>query len=142
MNILLIDDSRFIQYAIEKALAEKGHSMTTASDGEAGIRAAAQHMPDLILLDVMLPGVPGTNILSRMKSDPCLAEIPVIVLTAVGGVNGSRLLDEGADECLQKAGLDLDRGCQPLLEVIERVVRRYRRKSTHAISPIANTNVV
>jgi DNA-binding response OmpR family regulator len=133
MNILLIDDSKFVRSAIGKALAEKGYGISAVSDGEAGIRAAAQQPPDLILLDVMLPGVPGTNILTRLKSDPALAGIPIVVLTAVGGVNETRLLDEGADECLHKGSLDLDNGCQPLVEIIERVHSRYRRKSARIL---------
>jgi CheY-like chemotaxis protein len=59
MRILIIDDSRIFQSGLRRALAKAGHELTVASDGDEGLNAARQTLPDLILLDMMLPGGVG-----------------------------------------------------------------------------------
>lgn len=122
MTILVIDDSRFVQLAIERALHEAGYRTIAASDGEEGLRTALQKSPDLILLDVMLPRLPGTSVLARLKTNPVTSSIPVIVLTGLSGLDEARLKSEGADGLLEKSYLDLDGSCEVLLSMVERTL--------------------
>ena len=91
-HILLVEDSRADAKIIERALreAQVAHRLTVISDGRAaleylfGLRddnVPADHEPDLILLDLNLPGIDGCQVLTQIKSDPMLRIIPVVVLT-------------------------------------------------------------
>ena len=59
MNILIVDDSRFLRLANERALIKAGHNVITASDGEQGLQLARERKPDLVILDMMLPKLSG-----------------------------------------------------------------------------------
>ena len=124
MTILVIDDSRFIQLAMEKALRDVGYRVVLTSDGESGLRTAIQSPPDVILLDVMLPSLPGTSVLRGLKHNPVTAHIPVIVLTGLTRLDEARLRSEGADGYMAKADLDPDHGCLHLLEEIRKVAKQ------------------
>ena len=83
-KVLLIEDSDFVQKTFLTVLAMGGFQVSAANDGNAGIAAIAKDKPDLILLDLMMPGMDGFKVLSFLKSDPKIADIPVIVLSAKG----------------------------------------------------------
>lgn len=127
MRILIVDDSRFIQLAIDKALHEAGYSTVMVSDGENGLRAAIEKSPDLILLDIMLPGLPGTSVLRSLKHNPVTSKIPVIVLTGLTRLDEARLKTEGADGYLAKAELNLEGGCECLLRMIAQALKKDSR---------------
>jgi len=124
MTILVIDDSRFMQLATEKVLREAGHRALTVADGEEGLRTAIQKSPDLILLDIMLPSLPGTSVLRSLKHNPVTSKIPVIVLTGLTRLDEARLKSDGADGYLAKTALDLEGGGLPLLHAIERALEK------------------
>ncbi|MFY9559036.1 MAG: response regulator [Terriglobales bacterium] len=129
MTILVIEDSRFMQLAIEKALRDAGHRAIIAPDGEAGLNAAIQQSPDFILLDIMLPSLPGTSVLRSLKLNPVTSTIPVIVLTGLTRVDQARLKDEGADGYLAKSQLDLEGGGGALLRAMQDVVSKTAQTS-------------
>jgi signal transduction histidine kinase/CheY-like chemotaxis protein len=79
--ILLIDDDAFLLNALSRLLILDGHEVMTASDGEEGLRVAAESHPGLIVLDVMMPHMDGWSVLKALKADPALAHIPVVMLT-------------------------------------------------------------
>jgi CheY-like chemotaxis protein len=120
MTILIIDDSRFLQLAIDKSLRDAGYNTLVVSDGEEGLRTATQKLPDLILLDIMLPSRPGTSVLKNLKSNPITSGIPVILLSSLTGLDWERLKVEGAEEYVAKADLDLDGGCEALIGLIRK----------------------
>jgi DNA-binding response OmpR family regulator len=122
MTILIIDDSRFVQLAVEKILREAGYRAIVVADGEAGLRAAIQQSPDLILLDIMLPSLPGTSVLRSLKHNPVTSKIPVIVLTGLTRLDEARLKSEGADGYMAKSELDLRSGGAALLSRIKTLV--------------------
>lgn len=122
MTVLVIDDSRFAQLAIDKILHEAGYRTLLAADGETGLRTAIQTPPDIILLDVMLPGLPGTSVLRSLKHNPLTAGIPVIVLTGLQRLDAVRLQSEGADGFLSKPDLDLEGGGRPLIDMIRKTL--------------------
>lgn len=129
MTILIIDDSRFVQMAVGKTLREAGYRTVVVADGEAGLRAAIQQPPAMILLDIMLPSLPGTSVLRSLKHNPITSKIPVIVLTGLTRVDEARLMSEGADGYLAKSGLDLEGGGAALLSKIKTLIGKNTQDS-------------
>jgi len=81
-TILCIDDDQIVLSVYSDALERHGFRTLVASDGPAGIALAKQERPDLILLDVMLPGMGGFEICRRLRAEPGLRDTPIILLTA------------------------------------------------------------
>lgn len=83
-KILIIEDDKFLRELIAKKLMKEGYDTVEAVDGEEGIKKIKEEKPDLILLDLILPGIDGFEVLSRAKEDPALSKIPVIILSNLG----------------------------------------------------------
>ncbi|MCV2880660.1 response regulator transcription factor [Actibacterium sp. XHP0104] len=83
-NVLLIEDEPNIIEAIRFILSRDGWSVMTHSDGRNAYQAVCQRKPDLVILDVMLPGRSGFDILQDIRADEALAGVPVLMLTAKG----------------------------------------------------------
>jgi DNA-binding response OmpR family regulator len=123
MKILLIDDSRFLRISNERALTRAGHQVTTASDGEEGLRLAIDQRPDLIVLDMMLPKLSGPDVLHALRKSPATAAIPVMVLTSLPQSNEGRLITEGATAYFEKSLLTLDKGSTQFVEAVEKMLK-------------------
>ncbi len=82
-SILVVDDEPEQLLMVESLLKERGYTVVVASDGEEGLKKALQVRPDLILLDIMMPRMDGTETASRLKNDPRTKNIPIFFLTAV-----------------------------------------------------------
>lgn len=80
-TILVVEDDRFLRRACEVSLQQRGFVVKTAIDGEVGLRIAREAMPDLILLDLLMPKVPGIEVLKQLRADPATAAIPVVILS-------------------------------------------------------------
>lgn len=84
-KILVIDDEKEFCMIVKQNLEMKGgYRVEVATDGNSGITAALQHKPDLILLDIIMPGMGGFDVLRELKDKKETASIPIIMLTAVG----------------------------------------------------------
>jgi DNA-binding response OmpR family regulator len=83
-KILLAEDEKQIADMISFKLTNGGHKVIRAQDGEQAFAAARRELPDLILLDAMMPGINGFEVLRRLKADASLRTIPVIMVTAKG----------------------------------------------------------
>jgi two-component system phosphate regulon response regulator PhoB len=83
-RILVIEDEPDIQQILEYNLREKGHKVFIAAKGEEGLRIARDKRPDLVLLDLMLPDIPGTEVCKTLKSDALTRNAQVVMLTAKG----------------------------------------------------------
>jgi DNA-binding response OmpR family regulator len=83
-KILVAEDEKQIGDMIAFKLTNGGHQVIRAQDGEQAITLAASELPDLILLDAMMPGLSGFEVLRRLKGDPALRALPVIMVTAKG----------------------------------------------------------
>ena len=99
-SILVIDDDAAARNLLVRILSKEGYRVIEAATGEAGLRLAAEHQPNAITLDVVMPGMDGWAVLSALKSDPSLAGIPVIMLTIMDEKRLGYML--GADEYLTK----------------------------------------
>jgi CheY-like chemotaxis protein len=102
-RVLIVDDERKNRQLIEVMLGEEGYQLSTAACGEDALAMIAAQPQDLILLDVMMPGMDGYQVAARVKGDPATAHIPVVILTALGDRNSrSHGLGAGAVEYLTK----------------------------------------
>lgn len=103
-KILIIEDDKFLRDLIAKKLIKEDFEISEAIDGEEGARKVKEEKPDLILLDLILPGIDGFEVLSKIKEDPGLASIPVIILSNLGQKDDvERGLKLGAVDYLIKA---------------------------------------
>ena len=83
-RILVIDDSRTVQMMVSMMLAREAYVVTTAGDGEEGVRKALADPPDLILLDVVMPKADGFEVCRRLRSEPATQAVPIIMMTTRG----------------------------------------------------------
>lgn len=83
-KILIIEDDIFLRELISRKLALEGYDIKQASDGENGLKELKKQAPDLVLLDLILPGIDGFEVLMRVKKNSELAHIPVIILSNLG----------------------------------------------------------
>ncbi len=81
-TILLIDDEDLLQELMEHALSPEGYDILKASDGEAGIAMARQHLPDLIITDMSMPKMTGWQMIEALRRDEKTAAIPILALSA------------------------------------------------------------
>jgi len=83
-TILVVDDNEDVARITASFLTAKGYAVVVASDGVRALELAAQHPPDCVLLDLMMPRMSGIEVLNRLKQEPATSSIPVILVTAKG----------------------------------------------------------
>jgi len=114
-KILVVEDDRFLRKLLIDRLLEEGYSVDGAIDGEEGLEKLKKEKCDLILLDLILPGIDGFEVLSVLKRDENLAEIPVLILSNLGQKEEiERGLKLGAVDYIIKAHFTLD-------EIVEKI---------------------
>jgi signal transduction histidine kinase len=101
--VLIVDDDPTAREALVAILEDEGYELHLAKDGIRALQMLKELQPDLILLDVMMPGMTGFEVCQRIRATPALAEVPIILLTALDDPN-SRLrgIESGADDFLSK----------------------------------------
>ena len=118
-RILLAEDDRFLRKAAEAALTRHGFTVLVAADGDEALARAREGAPELILLDLIMPGRNGFEVLQALKSDPATKAVPVIVLSNLGQEGDvQRALSLGAVAYCIKANLSL----QGLVRQVEGVL--------------------
>ena len=123
-KILFVEDEEALQRAMGDMLESGGYTVLKALDGEAGLAMAKKEIPDLILLDLVLPKKNGFEFLEEIKKDASTKNIPVIVLTNLeGSAEVERALSLGATTYLVKANYKLDE----LLAKIELVLNHHAK---------------
>lgn len=83
-KVLVSDDDLYILQAVGRVVREEGYEVITAEDGAAALQLARAEMPDLLLLDIMMPKMNGLEVCQELKSNPATAGIHIILLTAMG----------------------------------------------------------
>jgi len=102
-SILVIDDDALMQKVVEASLIKDDYKIYFASSGEEGIKLAKEHLPDLVLLDVVMPGMDGFEVCTRLRKDEQLLYIPIIILTALDDRDSKiQGLEAGADDYICK----------------------------------------
>jgi len=101
--VLLVDDEDQLRRVMKDLLERQGYTVVEARDGAQALEEVDRHAPDIVILDLNLPGVDGYSVLSQLRSRPATRQIPIIVLTAKGDEdNEVRVLGLGADDFLTK----------------------------------------
>ena len=136
MRILLVEDSKPLRRENEGALQRAGYEVICAEDGETALEMAQEGHPDLILLDMILPKMTGPEVLRHLKSEAKTKDIPVVVLSSLSEKNRQKLLEEGAEDYLEKGTLMPMRGLNLLPSALENVICRINRKRGIAFSNI------
>jgi two-component system response regulator MprA len=116
-NILVVDDTTSAREPLARLLRLAGYETAVAADGGEALVAMARRLPDLVLLDLMMPRVDGLSFLRQMRSDPKLSRVPVILITAA----------DAADELAAARGLGVQ-GCMlkaafTVPELLERIAK-------------------
>ncbi len=126
-RILIIEDDEGIVRVLRRALAYEGYQVETALDGESGLQRARDWRPDLMILDLMLPGMDGLEVTQRLRTE---GNIPILMLTAKDTINDRVLgLDAGADDYMTKP-FDLDE----LLARVRALLRRTQLERAPVLS--------
>ena len=102
-KILIVEDDPAVLRAISYMLEKEGYNVLTATDGLTGLTKAKGENPDLLILDVMLPGIDGFEICHRLRAEPQTAQLPILMLSAKGQAADKAMgLQVGANEYLTK----------------------------------------
>ena len=103
IKILFVDDEPDQVMMISLRLQKSGYAVISATDGEGGLKKAAEEKPALILMDMLMPGMDGFEVCRRLRKNPATKHIPIIATTAVGMDDIEFLCREaGADDCVRK----------------------------------------
>jgi DNA-binding response OmpR family regulator len=137
-RVLVVDDDALLRASVGRVLEEEGYIVDHAADGNEALRRLADARPDLVLLDVLMPGMNGRQLIESLRNDADTRELPVLVMTAVHGIDSNAGISEGAidyvekpfdlDELLNKVALALYRTGRPRAEVAS---PRTSRLGTH-----------
>ena len=103
-TLLLVEDSKLLRVANARVLTKAGYTVISAEDGEQALGLAQECLPDLILLDMLLPKLGGPQVLEALKKNPTTAHIPVIVLSSLSQLNEGRLKSDGAAAYFESRG--------------------------------------
>ncbi len=135
MQILVVEDDPDIRTALEQNLGDVGYVVSAAGTAREALRLAALSPPDLVLLDLMLPDRPGSDVCRALRTDPRTRTVPVIMLSARSGEEDRVAgLEQGADDYVQKPF-----SMRELLLRIEAVLKRSRPapRAPHVDSELA-----
>ena len=135
-TILIIEDEPDISELIEYSLTQSGYSIIVSDNGEKGIEVTRKHSPDLILLDLMLPGINGIDVCRILKNDKETSDVSIIMLTALGQEEDIiKGLETGADDYVTKPF------SFPVLEArIQSVLRRVKNDNKN--ENVSNSGIV
>ena len=116
-DILIVEDHPTMREAMRMVLEHEGFVIREAADGAAAVEMVRAKPPDLVFLDLNIPGMTGAEVLKSLKEDPRTASVRVIIVTATGEEERERVLSLGADEYFTKPFSPL-----ALLRTVERVL--------------------
>ncbi len=130
-TILVVEDDRRIRDMVRRGLLFEGYEVAVAEDGENALRLAREHMPDAVILDIMLPGMSGLEVCNRLRS---ASTVPILMLTARDAVQDRVTgLDAGADDYMVKPF-----SFEELLARLRALFRRHRMEAAPDIYQFAD----
>ena len=106
-RILVVDDDSSLRQSVARVLEDEGYTVDHATDGLSALALVAERRPDLVLLDVLMPKMNGRRVLETLRRDPATAEIPILIMSAVSGIETNRSMSLGASDIVEKP-FDLD----------------------------------
>jgi DNA-binding response OmpR family regulator len=121
-RLLIVEDDVILQKALQDFLTSEGFETFVASDGEAGINTAKEKIPDLVLLDIILPKKDGYEVLAELKQDEKTKQIPIILLTNLGSLNDvEKAIELGATTYLVKSDYKLAEVAKKIKETLKMI---------------------
>ncbi len=125
IKLLIVEDDKFLRDLAVQKISKEGFNVVAAVDGEQGIAFAEKELPDIILLDILLPGIDGFEVLRRVRANPALAKTKVAMLSNFGQREDiEKALNAGADQFMVKANYTLDE----IVEEVKKIVAAPRKK--------------
>ena len=139
-TILLAEYNKIQRLTNERILRKAGYVVLNALDGEEALRIARASIPDLVLLDVLLPRLRGRDVMLELKQTPATARIPIVFFSSLPQSNEDRLKKEGAAGYFEKSRLEnRATGEKELLQLIEEILQKSRRHGeSETLAPEAN----
>jgi len=123
-TILVAEDDKLISASLCDALKTAGYNSVPAYDGEEAVAKCKELVPNLLLLDIMMPKLDGISVLWELKANPSTASVPVVVLTNIGDVETiSKIVEAGAVDYLLKSDQSVDDIIQKVKDVLGRSVQ-------------------
>jgi two-component system cell cycle response regulator len=102
-RVLVVDDDPRLLHIVAMYLGIEGYDVTVAADGAAGLTEIEKQTPDLIILDIMMPGIDGIETCRRIRADPATAEVPILMFSALSGDDDvERARQVGANHLITK----------------------------------------
>ena len=121
IRVLMVEDDKFLRDLAAQKMVKENLDVTTAMDGEQGLSLAEKNIPNIILLDILLPGIDGYEVLRRIRLNPALANTHVAMLSNFGQREDiQKALAGGADNFLVKANYTLDEVVDEVKKIIEK----------------------
>ena len=118
-KLLIVEDEPVLNKALQEFMSADGFEVVTAIDGEEGIRKAQSELPDLILLDIILPKKDGYEVIKEIKAGEKTKNIPVILLTNLGSVNDvEKAVELGATTYLVKADYKMEEVAKKIKDIL------------------------
>ncbi|MBU4345632.1 MAG: diguanylate cyclase [Desulfobacteraceae bacterium] len=140
-RILVIDDSKLILHVAKTILSKQGHQVLLAEDGSIGLQTAATEHPDLILLDLILPGIDGYQVCQRIKTETVTSDIPVIMLTSKSeSADKVRGLEMGASDYVTKPFDDAELMARVNIHLQIRELHETLKEKNRQLKEMANRN--
>jgi DNA-binding response OmpR family regulator len=140
-NILIIEDDDIVARTIERCLRGKEFQVNMANSGVAGLKAAHRKVPDLVILDVIMPGMDGFTVCKEMREDPILKEVPILFLTAKIKPEDAIIgLSLGADDYLRKP-FNVDELLLRVLAILRRTKSTDNQASKTEPASLATNNL-
>jgi two-component system response regulator RpaA len=136
VNILIIEDDDIVARTIERSLRSEKYKITIASSGVEGLKITRRRLPDLVILDIVMPGMDGYTVCREMRADPLTADVPILFLTAkIKGDDKIAGFNAGADDYLTKP-FNVDE----LILRVRAILRRtkYRKATTLEVANAEN----
>jgi CheY-like chemotaxis protein len=116
----------------ERTLVRAGYRVVTACDGEEGLRLACENVPDLILLDMLLPKLTGPQVLRSLRTTPHTSRVPIVVLSSLPQSNEPQLIKDGATAYFDKSTLGVRDHSESLIQVVKRILDAYSEQNCDA----------
>ena len=130
-RVLVVDDDVSLRQSVAQVLEDEGYTVDHAPDGLSALSQVEQNRPDLILLDVLMPNMNGRQVLERLRGDRNTADIPILVMTAVSGIETNQTMALGASDIVEKP-FDLDE----LLNKVALALYRSQESGIHSLGQI------
>jgi CheY-like chemotaxis protein len=132
-KLLLVEDNRIQRLVHERMLHKAGYTVLYAADGEEALQLARENLPDIILLDMLLPKLGGREVMQALRQNPSTAQVPVLVFSSLPQANEGKLKKEGAAGYFQKSRLAAKgNGEAELVELIEKLIQESRARKEAA----------